>query len=155
MRPRFIDSSRKSGGDTRPSSPLRRKQRVHGCVDQICKGGVTKVDYMILEDRAAEITTLLKSIANRHRLQIIRLLAEKEHSVGELEKIVGLSQSALSQHLARLRRDKMVMTRRNAQTIYYSLAGSLPRSLVATRANVFAQYSTAASNDSSPMASAS
>ena len=113
-----------------------------------------KVDYMILEDLADEITTLLKSIANRHRLQIIRLLAEKEHSVGELEKIVGLSQSALSQHLARLRRDKMVITRRNAQTIYYSLAGSLPRSLVDSLANVFAQYSNAASNNSSPMASA-
>ncbi len=107
---------------------------------------------MILEDRADEITTLLKSIANRHRLQIIRLLAEKEHSVGELEKIVGLSQSALSQHLARLRRDKMVATRRNAQTIYYSLAGSLPRSLVDSLIVVFNQNA-AASNDSSPLAS--
>lgn len=108
---------------------------------------------MILEDRADEITTLLKSIANRHRLQIVRLLAEKEHSVGEIEKIVGLSQSALSQHLARLRRDKMVATRRNAQTIYYSLAGSLPRSLVDALIVVFNQNTTA-SNDSSPLASA-
>ena len=48
-----------------------------------------KVDYMVLEDRAEEVTALLKSIANRHRLKIIRLLAEKEYSVGELEKIVG------------------------------------------------------------------
>jgi DNA-binding transcriptional ArsR family regulator len=95
---------------------------------------------MVLEDRADEVTTLLKSIANRHRLRIIRLLAEKEYSVGELEKIVGLSQSALSQHLARLRRDKMVSTRRNAQTIYYSLAGALPRSLVDSLASVFAKY---------------
>ena len=95
---------------------------------------------MVLEDRADEVTTLLKSIANRHRLKIIRLLAEKEYSVGELEKIVGLSQSALSQHLARLRRDKMVTTRRSAQTIYYSLAGTLPRSLVDSLAAVFSQH---------------
>lgn len=96
---------------------------------------------MVLEDQADEVTTLLKSIANRHRLRIIRLLAEKEYSVGELEKIVGLSQSALSQHLARLRRDKMVTTRRNAQTIYYSLAGALPRSLIDSLTNVFMEYS--------------
>ena len=96
---------------------------------------------MVLEDKADEVTTLLKSIANRHRLRIIRLLAEKEYSVGELEKIVGLSQSALSQHLARLRRDKMVTTRRNAQTIYYSLAGALPRSLIDSLTSVFTQHS--------------
>src|SRR3990172_4292288 len=95
---------------------------------------------MVLDERADEVTALLKSIANRHRLKIIGLLAEKEYSVGELEKIVGLSQSALSQPLARLRRDKMVTTRRSAQTIYYSLAGTLPRSLVDSLATVFTQY---------------
>ena len=120
----------------------------------LIKVTLAKVDYMILEDKADEVTTLLKSIANRHRLRIIRLLAEKEHSVGELEKIVGLSQSALSQHLARLRRDKMVTTRRNAQTIYYSLAGSLPRSLVDSITNVFSQYtSPALATSDAPLAS--
>jgi len=110
---------------------------------------------MVLEDRAEEVTTLLKSIANKHRLKIIRLLAEKEYSVGELEKIVGLSQSALSQHLARLRRDKMVTTRRSAQTIYYSLAGTLPRSLVDSLSAVFStQYQQASPSGSSPMAAA-
>lgn len=100
---------------------------------------------MVLEDQADEVTSLLKAIANRHRLRIIRLLAEKEYSVGELEKIVGLSQSALSQHLARLRRDKMVTTRRSAQTIFYSLAGSLPRTLVESLTAVFAQSQIAGS----------
>jgi ArsR family transcriptional regulator, virulence genes transcriptional regulator len=110
---------------------------------------------MVLEDRAEEVTTLLKSIANKHRLKIIGLLAEKEYSVGELEKIVGLSQSALSQHLARLRRDKMVTTRRSAQTIYYSLAGTLPRSLVDSLSIVFsAQYQQASPSSSPPMAAA-
>jgi DNA-binding transcriptional ArsR family regulator len=50
-------------------------------------------------------------------------LSKGEKNVGELERIVGLSQSALSQHLARLRNDSLVKTRREAQTIYYSLAG--------------------------------
>ena len=99
---------------------------------------------MVFEERAEEVTTLLKSIANRHRLKIIGLLAEKEYSVGELERLVGLSQSALSQHLARLRRDKMVATRRSAQTIYYSLAGNLPRTLVEALATVFGQHPFAA-----------
>ena len=72
---------------------------------------------------------------------------------------MGLSQSALSQHLARLRRDKMVTTRRSAQTIYYSLAGTLPRSLVDSLATVFTQYELSApiadtQSSEPPMASA-
>jgi DNA-binding transcriptional ArsR family regulator len=62
-------------------------------------------------------------MSNRHRLMVLCQLWNGEKSVGELERIVGLSQSALSQHLARLRRDNLVTTRREAQTIFYSLAG--------------------------------
>ncbi len=54
---------------------------------------------------------------------IVCALYGGEKNVGELEKVVNLSQSALSQHLARLRRDDVVSTRRAAQTIYYSLNG--------------------------------
>ena len=61
------------------------------------------------------------NLSNEKRLLIVCALYKGEKSVGELEEIVGLSQSALSQHLARLRRDKVVVTRREAQTIYYSL----------------------------------
>lgn len=64
---------------------------------------------------------LLKSLGNAKRLEILWCLREKEHSVGALEKKVGLSQSALSQHLAVLRAARVVKTRREAQTIYYSL----------------------------------
>ena len=49
-------------------------------------------------------------------------LSEREHSVTELCQLVGLSQSALSQHLAKLRRDNLVKTRRSAQTVFYSVA---------------------------------
>ncbi len=63
----------------------------------------------------------LKSVANEKRLLIICMLYKGEKSVGELEEVIDLSQSALSQHLAKLRRDKIVSTRREAQTIYYSI----------------------------------
>lgn len=64
---------------------------------------------------------LLKALGNEKRLEILYNLLEKELNVGELEKIVGLSQSALSQHLAILRVENIVKTRRAAQTIYYSI----------------------------------
>lgn len=64
---------------------------------------------------------MLKSIGNEKRLMIVCILSNGEKNVGELEQLVGLSQSALSQHLARLRRDDVLSTRREAQTIYYSI----------------------------------
>lgn len=73
------------------------------------------------ENDLSEVAGLLKALSNERRLKIVHVLADKEKNVGELEKIIGLSQSALSQHLARLRRDGVVKTRRDAQTIYYSL----------------------------------
>ena len=69
-------------------------------------------------DEAAELLALL---ANKNRLAIIEQLVDKEMSVGAIAKKLSLSQSALSQHLARLRRDGLVGTRRQAQTIFYSL----------------------------------
>ncbi|MCC7046649.1 MAG: winged helix-turn-helix transcriptional regulator [Alphaproteobacteria bacterium] len=76
-----------------------------------------------LRRNARRASLLLKAMSNERRLMILCHLAEGEKSVGGLEAVVGLSQSALSQHLARLRRDKLVTTRRAAQTIYYALAG--------------------------------
>ena len=64
---------------------------------------------------------LLKALANPKRLEVLWHLREGEHSVGALEKKIGLSQSALSQHLAVLRGEDIVKTRRVAQTIYYSI----------------------------------
>lgn len=64
---------------------------------------------------------LLRSLANEKRLLILCQLYSGERSVGELEQVVSLSQSALSQHLAKLRAAGVVATRREAQTIYYSL----------------------------------
>ena len=74
--------------------------------------------------KAHRASSLLKAMGNEKRLLILCHLTEGEKSVGSLEKLVGLSQSALSQHLARLRRDEFVATRRDAQTIYYSIKGN-------------------------------
>lgn len=68
-------------------------------------------------------STLLKAMANERRLLILHHLTQGEKTVRELEGLIGLSQSALSQHLARLRRQHLVRTRRNAQSIFYSLDG--------------------------------
>jgi DNA-binding transcriptional ArsR family regulator len=64
---------------------------------------------------------LMRSLANRQRLLVLCALTEGELSVSELNRRVTLSQSALSQHLAVLRNEQLVSTRRDAQTIYYSL----------------------------------
>jgi DNA-binding transcriptional ArsR family regulator len=83
-----------------------------------------------IKKRAAEAADFLKSMANESRLVVLCELVKGERTVGELEKVAGLSQSALSQHLARLRESKLVTTRREAQTIYYSLADSGVKPLI-------------------------
>ncbi len=70
---------------------------------------------------AGEAARLLKALGNEKRLLLLCLLVDHEHSVGELNARLDLSQSALSQHLAVLREDGLVQTRRDGQTIYYSL----------------------------------
>ena len=88
---------------------------------------------MAMEDmgaNAAEACALLKSMANESRLMILCQLAEREMSVGELLDSIPLSQSALSQHLSMLRRENIVATRRDAQSIYYSLASDDARTLI-------------------------
>ncbi len=74
-----------------------------------------------MQVHAADAAGLMKALGNESRLMILCVLAEGEHSVGELNKVVPLSQSALSQQLARLRQQGLVKTRRESQTIYYSL----------------------------------
>jgi DNA-binding transcriptional ArsR family regulator len=80
------------------------------------------MNLQALASKAEEAETFLKSVANRHRLMILCELHRGECAVGELQERIGLSQSSLSQHLARLRGDGLVTTRRQSQTIYYSLA---------------------------------
>ena len=74
-----------------------------------------------MAEHADEAIQLLKALSNRSRLMVLCILSEGELSVGELLERVPLSQSALSQHLAVLRRDELVATRREAQAVFYSL----------------------------------
>ena len=76
----------------------------------------------LLKSKAGAAEAMLKAVANRNRLIILCELLKGERSVGALQSAIGLSQSALSQHLARLRADELVATRRESQTIYYSLS---------------------------------
>jgi len=83
---------------------------------------VMEMSFDKMQASAEEASTLLKSMANENRLLILCQLVEGEKSVSELQRHLPLSQSALSQHLAVLRRERLVKTRRSAQSIYYSLA---------------------------------
>ena len=85
-----------------------------------------------LQDKAVDAAKLLKSMSNESRLLILCNLVEGEKSVGELQSLVDLSQSALSQHLAVLRRDRIVSTRRNAQSIFYRLESDPAQAIMAT-----------------------
>ena len=87
--------------------------------------------------KAGQATSLLKAMANSSRLLILCQLAEGEKSVGELERLVGLTQSGLSQHLALLRRKGIVATRREAQSIFYSLASKEAEAIMAALYRAF------------------
>lgn len=72
-------------------------------------------------EHAADAAGLMKALGNESRLMILCMLTEGERSVSDLNEIIPLSQSALSQQLARLRQQGLVKTRRESQTIFYSL----------------------------------
>ena len=76
----------------------------------------------ILCERATEVAAFLKLVANEQRLLLLCRLREGEASVGELVGLCNLSQSSVSQHLARMRDGGLVQTRRETTTIYYSIA---------------------------------
>lgn len=90
-----------------------------------------------MREHAHEATRLLKALANDRRLMVLCLLSEGERSVGELNEQLAISQSALSQHLAVLRDDGLVQTRRDAQTIYYALAEGPAQRIIATLHDIY------------------
>lgn len=90
-----------------------------------------------LEAQAGEAARVLKMLANDHRLIILCRLSGGEMSVGELGLYVELSQSALSQHLAKLRAEGLVSTRRDGQLIYYRLASPVAERLVGALCDLY------------------
>ena len=92
-----------------------------------------------LHDMASHAVELLKAMANEWRLMILCQLSEGEKTVSELQSLLGLSQSALSQHLAVLRREKIVKARKHAQSVSYSLAGDDAPKVMRTLHEVFCE----------------
>ena len=95
------------------------------------------IDRKQFERSAASAARLLKALANHRRLMILCTLADGERSVGDLADELDLGQSALSQHLARLRALGIVAARREAQTIYYRVADPAAARLLETLAAIF------------------
>jgi len=75
-----------------------------------------------MNQTAETVSDLLKILSNKNRLLVLCQLAEEERSVGELADLLGIREQAMSQQLALLRKDGLVKTRREGQTIFYSLA---------------------------------
>ncbi len=92
----------------------------------------------ILERKAAEAAQFLKLLANENRLLILcRLVLAREMSVSDLAEAVGLSQSALSQHLAKMREEGLLATRREAQTVFYRIANPNAARLLALLKSIY------------------
>ncbi|RBO79854.1 MULTISPECIES: ArsR/SmtB family transcription factor [Marinomonas] len=87
--------------------------------------------------QSSQAAVFLKALSNENRLLILCHLLEGEMSVTALNEKLPLSQSALSQHLAVLRKDNLVATRRESQTIYYSLGDQRVKTLIETMHSLF------------------
>lgn len=102
------------------------------------------MDADAMRANAEEASHLLKSLANPSRLIVLCALVQREHTAGELEQVSGLSQSAISQHLSRLREAQIVTTRREAQRIFYSLSNNEVRTILETLYKIYCSDNTAA-----------
>jgi len=98
---------------------------------------MTRFDLGLFEESAGRAAALLRLLSNEKRLMVLCQLTDGELSVGEIQSRVGLSQSALSQHLALLRDEGVVATRRESQTIYYRVADHAAMRIIQTLAELF------------------
>ena len=80
------------------------------------------IDPLRMASAAARASELMKTLGHKDRLMVLCHLSTGEKSVGQLAVLLDIPQSPLSQHLARMRKENLVTTRREAQTIYYSIA---------------------------------
>jgi DNA-binding transcriptional ArsR family regulator len=97
-----------------------------------------QTDMSAMRERADEASQLLKALGNAQRLRILCLLVGNELTVGQINELLpSLSQSALSQHLARLREEGLVATRREAQSVWYALAAGPAQAIIATLHGIY------------------
>lgn len=108
------------------------------------------MDPAAMRLHAGEAARLLKALGNEKRLLLLCLLVDREQSVGELNARVELSQSALSQHLALLREDGLVQTRRDGQTIYYSLVPGPAQRILDTLHGIYCSVGPSSSAKAGP-----
>ena len=99
--------------------------------------GMNDIDLARFEASATQAAALLKVLSNEKRLMILCRLGDRELQAGALCPLVGLSQSALSQHLALLREEGLVATRREGQSIFYRIADPAVVRVIATLADIF------------------
>jgi len=91
-----------------------------------------KINPAIMSRAAGAASELLKALANPNRLMLLCQMIDGERPVGELADALGLRDATVSQHLALLRKDGLVATRREGQTIHYSIASDEARAVIAT-----------------------
>ena len=97
----------------------------------------SKADIQAMAEAAERVSALMKTLGHKDRLLVLCNLAEGERAVGDLAADLGLSQSSLSQHLARMRNQGLVETRRESQTIYYRLSDGDARELIRSLYDIF------------------
>jgi len=121
--------STKTNGKAKARAKSRTARTTAGVAPLI---KVTPQGLKRLEKNAHKASNLRGAMANTSRLMILCQLADGEKSVSDLQPMIGLSQSALSQHLAVLRSKHLVRTRREGQSIYYSLSSGEAASIMHT-----------------------
>ena len=112
----------------------------------VSKQMVTEQQLETMQQHAPQAAGLMNALGNESRLMILCSLTDGERSVGELNELVPLSQSALSQQLARLRQQGLVKTRRSSQTIYYSLASGPARQVIELLHSIYCSVPEAAND---------
>jgi DNA-binding transcriptional ArsR family regulator len=98
---------------------------------------ITTESLEVMREHACAAAALMKSLANENRLMILCTLVGGEMSVSELNEKVPLSQSALSQHLASLREARLVVTRKEAQTVFYRLYGDAATKIITVLQSIY------------------
>lgn len=100
------------------------------------------MDLEKMHESAARASNMMKLLGHPHRLMILCELKVAEKSVGELSTTIGISQSLVSQHLARMRHESVVRSRRDAQVVYYSLTEGAAVRLISTIYDIYCQDET-------------
>jgi DNA-binding transcriptional ArsR family regulator len=97
----------------------------------------TSIDARRMAAAAQKASDLMKTLGHKDRLMVLCHLSNGEKSVGELAGLLDIPQSPLSQHLARMRKENLVQTRREAQNIYYSIASKEAAAMVSVMHDLY------------------